>query len=101
VHIFHIEYARKGRGIYIVLLSLSRFYERLIGFLGFPGGSVVKYLPANTGYLGLIPGSGRSPGGGDENPLQYSYLGNPMDRGPTVHGAAKDSEKTYGPKPAF
>ena len=39
---------------------------------GFPGGSVVKNLPANVGDTGLIPGSGRSPGGGNGNPLQYS-----------------------------
>ena len=60
----------------------------------FPGGSVVKSLPANAGYLGLIPGSGRSPGGGNGNPLQYSCLENPMDRGAwraTVHGVAKES----------
>ena len=44
---------------------------------GLPGGTVVKNLPANardTGDLGLIPGSGRSPGGGKGNPLQYSCL---------------------------
>ena len=48
-----------------------------------PGGAVVKNLPANagdTGDSGLIPGSGRSPGGGHGNPLQCSCLGNPMDR---------------------
>ena len=49
--------------------------------MGFPGGSVVKNPPANVGYMGLIPGSGRSPGGGNGNPLQYSCLENPMDRG--------------------
>ena len=48
---------------------------------GFPGGSVVKNTPANEGDTGSIPGSGRSPGEGDGNPLQYSCLGNPMDRG--------------------
>ena len=45
---------------------------------------MLKNLPANAGDakdLGLIPGSGRSPGGGHDNPLQYSCLGNPMDRG--------------------
>ena len=50
----------------------------------FPGGSVVKNLLANAGDVGdvgLIPGLGRSPGGGTGNPLQYSYLENPMDRG--------------------
>ena len=47
---------------------------------GFPGGSVVKNLPANTGDVGLIPGLGRSPGRGHNNPLQYSCLKNPKDR---------------------
>ena len=45
---------------------------------------MVKNLPANAGDirdLSLIPGSGRAPGGGHENPLQYSYLENPTDRG--------------------
>ena len=55
------------------------FLEKLL--LGFPGGSVVKNLPANAGDVGLIPGSGRSFGEGNGNPLQYSCLGNPMDRG--------------------
>ena len=49
--------------------------------MGFPGGSVVKNPPANAGDAGSIPGSGRSPGVGNGNPLQYSCLGNPMDRG--------------------
>ena len=49
--------------------------------MGFPGGSVVKNLPASAGDAGLIPESGRSPGREDGNPLQYSCLGNPMDRG--------------------
>ena len=48
---------------------------------GFPLGSVVKNPPANAGNAALIPGSGRSPGVGNGNPLQYSCLGNPMDRG--------------------
>ena len=50
-------------------------------FKGFPDGAVVKNLPANAGDAGSIPGSGRSPGKGDGNPLQYSCLENPMDRG--------------------
>ena len=45
------------------------------------GGTVVKTPPANAGDAGWIPGSGRSPGGGNGNPLQYSSLGNPVDRG--------------------
>ena len=50
-------------------------------FLGFPSGSVVKNPPANAGDEGLIPGLGRSPGEGNDNPLQYSCLGNPRVRG--------------------
>ena len=56
---------------------------------------MVKNQPANEGDVrntGLIPGSGRSPGEGHGNPLQYSRLENPMDRGAwwaTVHGVAK------------
>ena len=46
-----------------------------------PGGSVVKNPPANSGDVGSVPGSGRSPGEGNGNPLQYSCLRNPMDRG--------------------
>ena len=56
--------------------------------LGFPGGSLVKNLPANAGDAGSIPGLGRSPGEGNGNPLQYPCLENPMDRGAwraTVH----------------
>ena len=49
-------------------------------YLGFPGGWVVKNLSASTGDVGLIPGSGRPRGEGNGNPLQYSYLGNPVDR---------------------
>ena len=49
--------------------------------VGFPGGLVVKNLTANAGDLGLIPELGRSPGEENGNPLQYSGLGNPMDRG--------------------
>ena len=47
----------------------------------FPGGSVVKNAADNASHAGLIPGLGRSPGGGNGNPLQYSCLENPMDRG--------------------
>ena len=52
--------------------------------MGFPGDSVVKDPPANagdTGDLGSIPGSGKSSGKGNGNPLQDTCLGNPMDRG--------------------
>ena len=53
-----------------------------------PSGSVVKKPPVSAGDTGLIPGSGRSPGGRNSNPLKYSCLENSMDRGawqPTVH----------------
>ena len=62
---------------------------------GSPGGAVVKNPPARAGNArdaGSIPGSGRAPGVGNGNPLQYSCLGNPMDRGTwqaTVHEVAK------------
>ena len=68
----------------------------LVIYWGFPGGSVVKNPPANAGDkrdTGLIPRSGRSPEGEHDNPLQYSCLENPMDRGAwqaTVHGVAKN-----------
>ena len=48
---------------------------------GFPGGAVVKNLPANAGDAGSIPGMGRSPGEGNGNPVQYFCLENPMDGG--------------------
>ena len=65
---------------------------RVLIRLGFPGGSEVKASVWNAGDPGSIPGSGRSPGEGNGNPLQYSCLENPMDGGAwsaTVHGVAK------------
>ena len=62
--------------------------------LGFPGGLMVKNLSANAGDAGLNPELGRSPGGGNGNLLQYSCLGNPMDRGvwwAAVHGKESDT----------
>ena len=80
------------------------FYIKIKWFVsssrkGFPGGSVVKNPPANAGDADPIPGSGRSPGEGNGNPLQYSCLGNPTDRGAwggwaTVHGVTKESNTT-------
>ena len=58
---------------------------------------MVKNPPANAGKAGSIPGSGRSPGGGHGNPLQYSWLENPMDRGAwwaIVHRGHKESDTT-------
>ena len=68
--------------------------------MGFPGGSVVKNPPANTGDardVDSIPGLGRSPGEGNGNLLQNSCLGNPMDKGAwwaTVNGVTKESDMT-------
>ena len=65
--------------------------------MGFEGGPVVKNLPANAGDAGSVPGLGRSPAGGNGNPLQYSCLGNPMARRAwqaTVQGVAEESDTT-------
>ena len=67
-------------------IQLIRVLE-VSGRFSFPGGSVVKNLPASAGDAGdagdegSVPGSGRSPKGGNGNPLQYSCLENPTDRG--------------------
>ena len=61
-------------------------------YVGFPHSSVGKESACNAGDPGSIPGLGRSPGEGNGNPLQYSCLENPMDRGAwraTVHGIAE------------
>ena len=58
---------------------------------------MVKNPPANAGDMGLIPGLGRSPREGNGNPLQYSCLENPVDKGAwwaTVHGVAKELDIT-------
>ena len=59
---------------------------------GFSSGSLIKNLPSNEGDMGSTPVLGRSPGERNGNPLQYSRLGNPMDRGAclaTIHGVTK------------
>ena len=61
-------------------------------YIGLPWWLRCKVSACNAGHPGLILGLGRSPGGGRDNPLQYSCLENPMDRGAwqaTVHGVAK------------
>ena len=78
--------------IYIYSFSCSFPLWFITGYLGFPGGSDVKESAHNAGDPGLIPGSGRSPGEGNGNPLQYSCLENSMDRGAwwaIVHGITK------------
>ena len=77
------------------IVSQRRSYSFEPGYifwLGFPGGSAVKNSTINAGDLGSLPGSRRSPGEGNGNPLQYSCLENPTDRGAwgaIVHGVAK------------
>ena len=64
--------------------------------MGFPGGLDGREYVYNAGDPGLIPGWGRSPGEGNGNPLQYSFLENPLDRGAwwaTVHGVAKSQTR--------
>ena len=79
----------------VTSISVSTFYLPRAIEVAPQVALVVKNPPANTGDArgeGSIPGSGRSPGGGDGNPLQHSYLGNPKDRGAwraTVYGSAK------------
>ena len=79
-----VGFCLKGRNIpnlllYAVVQFLLRFNLHLL--LGFPGGSVVKNLPANVEEVDSIPGSGRSPGEKNGYPLQYSCLENPVERG--------------------
>ena len=74
-----------------IYINLKYFLEYSC-FLGFLGGSVVKKPSANAGDMGSVPGSGRSPGEGNDNPLEYSCLWNPVDRGAwraTVHRVAE------------
>ena len=74
---------------------MVRFRGKLGITSGFPGGSVVKNLPANARDTGSIPVKGRSPGEGNGNTLQYSYRDNPTDRGvwwAIVHGIAKEMD---------
>ena len=73
-------------------MRVNEFFTLKQHFRGLPGGLVVKNPPANVGDVGLIPGSGRSPGVGNGNPLQYSCLENLMDRGAwwaRVHGVER------------
>ena len=75
-----------------ILRLTHTFYIYVYPYMGFPGGSEDKASACNAGDPGSIPGLGRSPGEGNGNPLQYSCLENPMDRGAwraTVHGVTK------------
>ena len=86
-HLAQMEKGKEGRGEVIILFNRRLRASQVV--------LVVKSSPANAGDardVGLIPGLGRSPGERNGNPLQYSCLANPMDRGAwqaTVHGVAK------------
>ena len=68
-------------GILFKEIIIDTCKDLWLKMLGFPGGSNSKVSVCNVGDPGLIPGSGRSPGEGNGNPLQYSCLENSMDRG--------------------
>ena len=94
--------------VYIIARNMHLFYNWIITIkcsidienkIGrFPGGSEVKASACNAGDLGSVPGLGRSPGEGNGNPLQYSCLENPMDRGAwwaTLHGVTKSRTRLH------
>ena len=54
------------------VFSFKKIYINILDGIGFPGGSIVKSPPANVGEMSSVPGLGRSPRGGNSNPLQYS-----------------------------
>ena len=83
---------QQGKDLEDVQRDHSHFKVLFLSIWDFPGGSDGKASTYNAGDLGLISRSGRSPGEENGNPLQYSCLENPMDRGAwqaTVHGVAK------------
>ena len=84
-----------GKVIQLIKKSKNNGIQK---YLGFQGSSVIKNMPANAGDVGSNPGSGRSlEKEGTGNPLQYSCLENPMDRGAwwaTVHEVTKESDIT-------
>ena len=82
-------------------IGVKYIYEiefiKVYSLWGFPSGSVGENLPVNAGDVDSTPGSGRSLGEGNGNPLQYSCLENPTDRGAwqaTIHGVSKESDRT-------
>ena len=82
----------KWDGSYSICLLVTGLFHLEYPQRDFPDGSAVEKSASNAGYAGLAPGSGSSPGWGNGNPLQYSCLENPMDRGArqsTAHGVTK------------
>ena len=99
IHAYHC----KDRSTLKYIL-VNNFLHYLSSVLGFPCSSVGKESACNAGDQDSIPGSGRSPGEGDGNPLQYSCLENPMDRGAwqtTVHGVARGGHNLATKPPLF
>ena len=88
----------QGSNPHLLLLLQSRWIIYGWAIREVPGSSVVKNPPTNAGDIGSIPGSGRSPGERNDNPLQYCCLRNPMDRETwwaIVHGVEKVSDMTW------
>ena len=81
---------------YLFRIRNTKFYIKWAVYWGFPSSSVGEESACNAGDPGSIPGWGRSPGKGNGNPLQYSCLENPMDRGAwqvTIHEVAKSRKQ--------
>ena len=92
---FHFTFTR-GQSLTVIDALLLLIRMMISSINGVPGGSVSKESACNVGDLGSIPESGRSPGGGNGNPLQHSCLENPMDGGAwqaTVHEVAKSQTR--------
>ena len=92
--VFACSKSPNGDWIFLGKLTTKEKMEG-VSYCPKPGGSVVKNPPASAGDTGSIPGLGRSPGEGNDNPLQFSCLENPMDRRvwhATVHGVTKSHD---------
>ena len=84
--------------LYFGSIGIQEKKAAVISILVFLGGSVVKNLPANAGDMGSITVLGRSPGEENGNPLHYSCLGSPMDRGTwraIIHRVTKEPDTTW------
>ena len=92
----HRDTEHMKHSLYSAEVHIQQFYLFICFITGFPGGSVVKNLPASAGDSGWISGLRKSPRGRHGNPLQYSCLENSMDRGAwraTVHGFSKSQTR--------
>ena len=97
MYILSLPFKKTTLDLLILCYHANQNWKNIKDFLSFeidfPGISEVKASACNVGDLGSIPGSGRSPGEGNGNPLQYSCLENPMGGRAwwaTVHGVAKN-----------